>query len=99
MTFKCHALLKSCRASLSSINKQNCSDIKGLSVENTIFTITQLADDTTIFLQDECSVVNLIYVIDRFYESSGLRLHKQKSEVLLLGSCSPCNNLPGQIKS
>jgi len=81
---------------LSSYIKK-CPDIKGLTIGNDTFIITQLADDTTLFLQDEKSIANLLCVMDRFFECSGLRLNKQKSEVFLLGNCGQGNNVPNQI--
>ena len=82
---------------LLSVYIKNCPDIKGLLIDNTLYTITQLADDTTIFLENARSVENLMHVMDRFYLCSGLRLNKQKSEVFLLGSCGQCNNTPNKI--
>ena len=82
---------------LLSVYIKNCPDIKGLTIDKETFVITQLADDTTLFLNDEASIYNLLCVMDRFYESSGLRLNKQKCEVFALGSCGQCNNIPNNI--
>jgi hypothetical protein len=76
---------------------KNCPDIKGLNIGGDIFIITQLADDTTLFLQDERSIANLLCVMDRFFESSGLRLNKQKCEVFILGNCGQNSNIPTHI--
>jgi len=81
---------------LSSYIK-NCPQVKGLCINNEIFTITQLADDTTLFLSDKESVIHAIGILDKFYESSGLRLNKLKCEVFLLGSCGQSNNTPVRI--
>ncbi len=35
---------------LMSVYLKNCDDIKGIEIDNEIFVITQLADDTTLFL-------------------------------------------------
>ncbi len=76
---------------------RNCADIKGLTINGNVVKITQLADDTTLFLKDQASIKNLICVMDRFYESSGLRLNRQKCEVYLLGNCGLSNNPPDTI--
>ena len=62
---------------LLSVYIKNCPDIKSLWIDNMLYTITQLTDDTTIFLEDDHSVANILHVMDRFYMCSGLRLHKQ----------------------
>ena len=84
-------------AELLAIYIRNCQSIKGLNINDNIFTISQLADDTTIFVQDTSSIKNLLCVMDRFYETSGLRLNKQKSEIFILGSCGQSDNTPNQI--
>ena len=73
-------------AELLAIYIRNCQSIKGLNINDNIFTISQLADDTTIFVQDTSSIKNLLCVMDRFYETSGLRLNKQKSAIFILSS-------------
>ena len=57
--------------------------IKGININGIEYVISQLADDTTLFLSDKESVKNSIAAIDRFYESTGLRLNKQKCEIFI----------------
>ncbi len=76
---------------------KSCKNINGIKCDDTIFLISQLADDTTLFLRDEQSVRNVMDVTDRFYNQSGLRLNKQKCEVFMLGNCGQCNNSPTAI--
>jgi len=73
------------------------TDIKGIPCDNEIFLVSQMADDTTLFLQDKYSIENVLFIMDRFYEHTGLRLNKQKCEVYLLGSCGLSNNEPNEI--
>jgi len=47
--------------------------------------ITQLADDTTIFLKNTNEIPVVINIIDEFGLISGLKLNKQKTEGILLG--------------
>jgi len=82
---------------LLSVYIKNCSDIEGLTINQETFVITQLADDTSIFVKDETSVANLLCVMDRFFESSGLRLNKQKCEIFILGCCGQNSNVPNSI--
>jgi len=76
---------------------RNCPSIKGITIDHVTFTISQLADDTTLFLSDESSVLYAIDMIDKFYDSSGLRLNKDKCEVFILGNCGQSNNIPDHI--
>jgi len=76
---------------------KSSDNIKGIDIDDESFIITQLADDTTLFLQDINSITNAMYVLDSFYECSGLRLNKQKCEVFILGNCGQSNNVPDTI--
>ena len=84
-------------AELLSTYLKSCKDVKGIDINNVTFLITQLADDTTLFLNDKDSISYVLYVMDLFYESSGLRLNKQKSEVYILGNCGQSDNSPSSI--
>ena len=60
-------------------------EIKGISVDEEVFTISQLADDTTLFLSDLNSLKRAIMLLDHFSIISGLLLNKAKSQMLHLG--------------
>ena len=47
--------------------------------------ISQLADDTTLFLKNEMSILNCLQKAEAFGKVSGLRLNKEKTEGLWLG--------------
>jgi len=81
---------------LSAYIKQS-QDIEGLTVGDETYVITQLADDTTLFVKNEKSIHCLMHVMQRFYESSGLRLNKLKCEIFILGNCGQGNNVPNNI--
>ena len=82
-----------------AIQIRQSSDVRGIrySDKNTI-TISQLADDTTLFLEDEKSLEASIQIIADFSESSGLRLNTEKSEAFWIGSRVSCRNKPFDLK-
>lgn len=47
--------------------------------------ISQLADDTTLFLQDENAIIECLNIVEQFGTVSGLKLNKEKTEGLWLG--------------
>ena len=83
---------------LLSTHIKNSPNVRGIDINNDTFVITQLADDTTLFLNDRNSVRNALSILDRFYESTGLRLNKQKCEIFMLGNCGQANNPPGHLE-
>ncbi len=60
--------------------------------------ISQLADDTTLFLKDEKSLQKSLQVIEHFGRSSGLKLNTEKSEAFWIGSDIDRKNKPCKIK-
>ena len=71
------------------------SSIKGINVGGKERKITQLADDTTLFLRDIGSIQNTLYGLSLFYSVSGLIVNKSKTMVLPIGkNCNiPQNSL------
>ena len=59
--------------------------IKGLTFNNTTITITQMADDTTLFLKDLNSAQNCLKILHHFSKCAGLQLNKDKTEAFQLG--------------
>ena len=59
--------------------------IKGIMINNTELKLTQLADDTTLFIKDINSLQAAFQVLDKFSEISGLKLNKAKTEVMVIG--------------
>ena len=47
--------------------------------------IMQFADDSTLFLADECSIYQSLKAIDLVSEFTGLNLNKNKTEAIWLG--------------
>ena len=67
------------------MNKSNGLQIKCKDKQEYI-QISQLADDTTLFLKDENAVKNCIQIVELFGKFSGLKLNKEKTVGLWLGN-------------
>ena len=72
---------------LLSIHFKNC-DILGLSIAGRTVSISQLADDTTLFLKDKSQVDDAIKVINTFSLASSLKLNISKCELLPVKGCT-----------
>jgi hypothetical protein len=64
---------------------RNCTNIKGLTFENTDYRILQFADDTALILNDVKSLKECLKILEKYYKCSGLRLNKKKTVVVSLG--------------
>lgn len=53
--------------------------------EDKFINITQLADDTTLFVKDKEAIIKNLKLIEDFGEVSGLKLNKEKTEGLWIG--------------
>ena len=63
---------------------RSASNIKGISINCIEFKISQLADDTGLYLNDVESLGNALAVLDNFAVCSGLKVNKEKTEVIPL---------------
>ena len=64
---------------------KNDPTIKGIQVNTHELKISQYADDTTVFVRDQDSVVSLLKVLNEFKELSGLEINTTKTEAMWLG--------------
>ena len=48
--------------------------------------ITQIADDSPLFIRDKLSLEKYLSLLHKFYQQAGLNLSKEKTEALLLGN-------------
>ena len=80
------ALLFILVAEIMAINLKANTSIKGIQCKNTKILLTQFADDTTIFLKDKESLENSIHLLKHFYQCSGLKLNRSKTEAFRLGA-------------
>lgn len=71
-------------------------DLKGLTIFDKEIKISQLADDTILFLHDKNQLARGLNIIEQFSNASGLRLNVAKCELLPLKKCSDTNinNIP-----
>ena len=70
------------------------SNIKAIQIGKDEIKITQFADDTTVFINDEKSLDVLLKVLESFRKISGLKINIEKTEVLWLGSMRNCEHNP-----
>ena len=57
----------------------------GIKFRNIEYKICQLADDTTIFVKDTDSIIQLLSVMKKFQNCSGLKINVEKTEVIPVG--------------
>ncbi len=69
---------------LLSLHILNNPVLKGLSIFGKEVRLTQLADDTALFLKDKHQIENAISLVNEFSAASGLKLNKSKCEILCL---------------
>ena len=84
---------------IMAIHIRTNDKIKGIKVSDTQdIVISQLADDTTLFLKDTASLHEALKFVELFGESSGLRLNKDKSESFWIGSKLSSKEKPFGLK-
>ena len=66
---------------------ETCSSIKALNINKECLKIIQFADDTTIFLDgSESSLQSALNVLEIFGTYSGLKVNKEKTQIVWIGS-------------
>ena len=66
---------------LLSINIRNNKQIEGIKLKNCTLKISQMADDTTIFVSSSASIPQLLSTLSAFAISSGLKTNVEKTKV------------------
>ena len=69
-----------------AINIRNNKDINPIQIDDEKYTICQLADDTSLFVQDMQSIVSAFHIFDKFEPCSGLKVNIDKCEIIPIGS-------------
>ena len=69
-----------------AIEIRNNDKVQGIVVGKTIFKICQLADDTTLFLDNVESIIQAVKIFQKFKKFSGLNMNLEKSEVIPIGT-------------
>jgi hypothetical protein len=77
---------------------RNTKGIKGIKIGNFEVKIIQMADDTTVFVEDLNSLKIVLEIIERFQFFAGLKLNKSKTEAMWLGKCRYSSNKPLDLK-
>ncbi len=72
--------------------------ISGIEIEGTEFKISQLADDTTLFLKDTNSLREALNLLGKFSIGSGLQINRDKSEAIWIGASSNFRHKPCGLK-
>ena len=83
---------------IMSIGIRNNKEIRGLKYNKNEIKIISYADDTTALLQDETDAKKLITFLKKFERISGLKMNKNKTEGLWLGTDKDSQNKPLGIK-
>jgi exonuclease III len=91
------ALLFILAVEILSIHLRKNGKVKGVTVNNTEIKLTQLADDTTLFLEDRHSLSIALKALQIFYENSGLKLNYSKTEVLPVGIHNDLHKCPVKV--
>ena len=87
------ALLFLLCAEVLAINIRCQPDVKGITLNNHEIKITQFADDTCLYLNGTNSLENVLKIFEDFYRYAGLKLNKEKTDVIWLGK----HNRDGKI--
>ena len=85
------ALLFILVAEIMSINIRNNEKIEGVCIGNKTVCITQLADDTSLFLKNKESILTVFTLLNHFENCAGLKLNKEKTHAIMLGSVNDIN--------
>lgn len=83
-------------ADMLSILIKNEVNIKGLNFMGNEFIISKLADDTTLFLENEKQISVALKTIDFFSKASGLKSNVKKCELMAIHGhpLVPLHNIP-----
>ena len=79
------ALLFILTVEVLSINIKTNKDIQGISINKKEIFVSQLADDTTLFINDVESLEHILSYLNHFQKCAGLKLNKDKTEAIILG--------------
>jgi hypothetical protein len=72
-------------AEILAIKVRCDTKINGISINNGTYLISQLADDTMLFLSDIDSVKHILTTLEEFKNISGLKINQNKTELTPLG--------------
>jgi hypothetical protein len=73
-------------AEILAIKIRSDEHVIGITINEVPFKISQLADDTTLFLANDNALKRILQILDMFHKCSGLKLNKSKTEIFYLGN-------------
>jgi hypothetical protein len=76
---------------------RNNNRIEGIKILNKEFKISQFADDTCFYLKDQESLKTVLLVLDIFTKCAGLKMNRDKSEAIWIGSSSNFLHKPYEL--
>jgi len=76
-----------------TINIRSNKNIQGIMVGGENITLEIFADDLTAFLLNDILILRFLKLLEGFGECSGLKIYRDKSEIMLLGDHGnlPCD--------
>ena len=77
---------------------KNKSSVEGIKVNSHEIKIAQYADDTTVFVRDRESVLELVNFLEEFSPLSGLEINTSKTEAMWLGQWKNNQDTPFSFK-
>ena len=77
---------------------ENKASVKGIRVDDHEIKIAQYADDTTVFVRDKESVLELLEFLREFSSLSGLEINTSKTEAMWLGQWKNNQDTPFGFK-
>ena len=69
-----------------AVEIRNNNNIKGIKIEKKVSKICQLADDTTLFINDIKSIETAFEILKQFQNRSGLKINMEKTEIIPIGT-------------
>ena len=75
----------------------NNKTIEGIFINNREIKLTQLADDTTLFLKNTKSLQCSLNILENFNKCSGLKLNYTKTDVLPIGETENLDKYPVKV--
>ena len=77
---------------------RNRQDIKGVTVDDVEFKLSQFADDTTVYLSDKVSVAKISPVMNQFAEISRYKNNAQKTKAIGIGTVAYTTGQIGEFQ-
>ena len=72
--------------------------IKGIEIDGKVYKVSQYADDTCLFLEDELLLKTALMIFQKFANCSGLNINMDKSEAIWIGASSNYRHKPLKLK-